>query len=61
MKETFSGASSFEGKGLENWDVSGVRDFTSTFQDAGKLNVNLDAWDVSGANYFAHMFDGAWL
>ena len=43
----FSGCESFEGKGLENWDVSKVKDMHSMFAFCNKFDCDLSNWDVS--------------
>jgi surface protein len=44
--------------GIENWDVSNVKDFTSTFSGCNNLSVDLSNWDTSGAETMKYTFRG---
>ncbi len=42
----FGNCNSFVGKGLNNWDVTGVQNVNSMFTDCASLNVNLSGWNL---------------
>ena len=48
----------FEGKGIENWDVSKVENMCSTFLDCINFNCNLNKWNVSNITKMRNIFDG---
>lgn len=51
-------------EGLENFDVSGVSNFSGTFSSNGKLLTadGVETWNTSGATSFSSMFSGdTWL
>jgi Mycoplasma protein of unknown function, DUF285 len=52
----FQGATSFSGKGLENWNVSKVTDFSFMFEFARQFVGNVSAWDTSSAVNMRAMF-----
>jgi surface protein len=52
----FARAESFEGKGLEKWNVSYVRDFSYMFYGATSFDVNISTWDTSRGNNMTSMF-----
>lgn len=45
--------------GIENWDVSRVRDMNSMFWDAKEFNADLSKWDVSNVEDMGSMFEDA--
>jgi Flp pilus assembly pilin Flp len=55
IKQAFTGATSFTGKGLENWNVSKVKDFSSVFTNT-QLAADLSAWETPAAESFASAF-----
>ena len=49
---------------ISNWDVSGVRNFSYTFNRCNSFNVNINNWDISGIDQstgLVSMFSGARL
>ena len=52
----FFGCKEFEGKGLENWNVSNVTNMRNMFAECKKLNCNLSNWDVSNVTDMGYMF-----
>lgn len=55
----FSGALSFEGIGLEHWNVHSVRDFTEMFSFAHMFNGSLSGWNTSSAETMQGLFNYA--
>ncbi|QNI21147.1 hypothetical protein [Vibrio phage vB_pir03] len=51
-------AMAFTGKGLDNWDVSNITDFTRIFRNTS-INKALNCWDFSSATNMSNMFGGA--
>ena len=47
---------SFEGKGLENWDVSNVTNIECMFYDCKNLDCDLSNWDVSNVTKYDNIF-----
>ena len=47
-----------DGKSLNNWDVSNVKDMGCMFQDCYNFNSDLSKWNVSNGIGMKHMFDG---
>lgn len=47
IQEMFAGATSFEGLGVGNWDVSTVGSLDGVFMDAIAFNADLSRWNVS--------------
>ena len=45
--------------GIENWDVSGVKNLTLLFDNAKHFNRDLSNWDVSNVECMSGMFYGA--
>lgn len=52
----FWGASSLNDPDIASWDVSGVEDFTSLFEEASSFNVDIGGWDMSSALRLHHIF-----
>ena len=52
----FSCCESFEGKGLENWDVSKVKDMHSMFAFCNKFDCDLSHWNTSKVKDMKDMF-----
>ena len=52
----FYGCESFEGKGLENWDISSCQTSINTFTKCYKLNIDLSTWNVSNIVEISSMF-----
>lgn len=48
----------FEGKGLENWDVSNVEDMTYMFQGCKVFKGDLSNWNTEKLMYAVHTFKG---
>ena len=44
--------------GLEDWDVSNVKDMSGMFEECEKFNCDLSNWDVSSVRYMNGMFQG---
>ena len=44
--------------GLEDWDVSNVKNMECMFWDCKKFNSDLSNWDVSSVKNMVEMFDG---
>ena len=44
------------GKGLENWDVSKVRNMPCLFMNCRKFNVDLSNWNTSNVRNLSHAF-----
>lgn len=60
MGRMFFGCNSLVGNAqFNNWDVSRVNNFGSTFQGASSFNQPLNNWDVSKVIKFTSMFAGA--
>jgi surface protein len=59
MSSMFSGAASFEGIGLEQWDVGNVRDFSGLFLMCSMFNGIISDWDTSNAELMDSMFSDA--
>merc|ERR1711933_327195 len=59
MMSMFQSASSFNQAAINNWTVSAVTDFTSMFENAVRLNQDLDNWSPSAVSLFDSMFKGA--
>jgi surface protein len=58
LEGVFEECSSFEGKGLEKWDVHMVEYFDKMFYNCNNLSCNLEKWDISNVKTFADMFKG---
>jgi surface protein len=58
LQHTFSGASSFTGRGLEKWSVAAVTYMTSLFRNAGQFNTDLSNWNVENVILLDNMFNG---
>jgi Mycoplasma protein of unknown function, DUF285 len=56
MNSMFAGTGSFEGIGLEHWDVHNVRDFSYMFSTTNVFNGTLAGWDTSSAETMEGMF-----
>ena len=52
----FNGATSFEGIGLETWDVSNLQDMGNMFRSTPNLNADLSAWVVSNVHHMNSLF-----
>jgi len=61
LYQTFSGCSAFAGKGLKDWNVSNVTDFSNTFNGCEKLVEPLGTWDTGKATTMRAMFAGCSL
>ena len=61
LYQTFSGCSAFAGKGLKDWNVSNVTDFSGTFNGCEKLVEPLGNWDTGKATTMRAMFAGCSL
>ena len=48
----------FEGKGLENWDVSNVKDMHYMFFECTNFNCDLSKWNVNNVTNMNYIFDG---
>lgn len=55
----FTGASSFEGKGMETWETKSLAVMTSMFSSTAKFDGDLGSWDVSKVTDFTNTFSGA--
>ena len=58
MRYMFDGCSIFIGEGLENWDVSKVKDMYRMFTDCRKFDCDLSNWNVSDIANVGWMFNG---
>lgn len=56
MDVLFRGAKSFEGIGVDRWNISNVESLYGTFYDAGLFNANLSGWDMSKVLNTSYMF-----
>lgn len=54
----FFACTRFKGTGLNNWNVSNVRNMDSMFDDCEQFDSDLSHWDVSGVYYMGNMFRG---
>ena len=54
----FSDCTKFTGKGLENWDVSKVKNMYTMFGDCTNFNCDLSNWDVDNVETMKNMFNG---
>ena len=52
----FAGCKNFKGKGLENWDVSNVKEMISMFNGCEQFNCDLSKWDVSSVTNMYSLF-----
>lgn len=59
MFGTFAAATSFLGKGIENWNVSQVQITHGMFYDAISFNADLSNWDITNVGDMSNMFNGA--
>lgn len=57
--QMFRNCNSFEGSGLESWDVSKVVLCNRMFNGCNLSNVDLGAWSTSGVTNMANMFDSS--
>ena len=57
----FTNCESFEGEGLENWDVSKVTNTGSMFYNCKNLYCDLSNWNVSNVKDMSYMFYGCKL
>ena len=55
-RNMFVGHKEFTGSGLENWDVSRVKDMAYMFFDCNTLNCNLSNWNISNVTDMNAMF-----
>lgn len=60
LRWTFYNSRRFEGIGLENWDVSNVRDMSFAFDGATTFNADLSEWNVSSVTSLWSTFEDAW-
>ena len=60
MSLMFTGCHSFEGRGLENWNVSSVTNMSSMFSACRNFNINLSLWGnkLSNVKTMWRMFTG---
>ena len=58
LDKMFYMCASFEGKGLENWDMSHITRMNETFYNCYKLNVDLSHWDVRNVHSAISIFEG---
>ncbi|MBO5003713.1 MAG: BspA family leucine-rich repeat surface protein [Clostridia bacterium] len=57
MTYTFSYCKSFEGKGLENWNITDkLQILDSTFNNCYKFNADISNWDVHNVSVFKETF-----
>jgi len=56
LEALFQGQPAFTGKGVEDWDTSGVTRMGRMFTDAYQFNGDISKWDVSSVTDFASMF-----
>jgi Mycoplasma protein of unknown function, DUF285 len=61
MLGMFSHASSFQGIGLERWDISKVVNLDYMFSYAAVFNSNLSSWNTFSTSSMVHMFQSASL
>ena len=59
MYDTFIGAASFAGDGLQHWITSAVTSMRATFMDASTMNADLSGWKMSKVNTLFGTFNGA--
>ena len=59
LNNLFQSCGSFQGKGLEKWNVKNIEHFNYAFYRCGnKFNPDLSSWDVSNAREMNSMFSG---
>ena len=58
LTNTFKGATSFTGSGLDTWYVTNVADMYGTFQDSG-LTTDISGWQVGAVRDMHATFAGA--
>nr|DAY37621.1 MAG TPA: protein of unknown function DUF285 [Caudoviricetes sp.] len=56
MYAMFSECKKFEGKGIENWNVSNVVDMRWMFGACSKFRSDLSGWDVLNVIQYSNMF-----
>ena len=56
MSSLFDICKSYNGKGLEKWNVSNVKDMSCMFRSNNKNEVDLKDWDVSNVENMSYMF-----
>ena len=56
MQEMFNNCESFEGKGLENWNVSNVTNMIGVFNKCINFDCDLSNWNVSKVKLMDNMF-----
>jgi len=56
MSFMFYECMNFEGNGLENWDVSKVKNMEDMFSYCKQLNVDLSSWNVTNVTNMNYMF-----
>ncbi len=60
LNDAFKACLSIENiEGMNNWDVSCVKNMNSIFYDASSFNQNIGEWNVSGVMDMSYMFFGA--
>jgi hypothetical protein len=59
MYDTFIGAASFAGDGLQHWITSAVTSMRATFMDASTMNADLSGWRVAQVTSLRNTFSGA--
>ena len=58
MEFMFAECDNFEGKSIENWDVSNVENISYMFDYCTSLNCNLNNWNVSKVKKKSGVFQG---
>ena len=56
MLSMFSECSVFTGTGLENWNVSKVKNMSYLFSECQKLKCDLSGWNVSKVKHRSDVF-----
>ena len=56
MLSMFYECKNFEGRGLENWDVSNVWYMSQMFYDCNSLDTDLSGWNVDKVKDKSRMF-----
>lgn len=59
IRRAFANADSFTGKGIDQWDVSTVKDFSGAFGSTAVFNANITNWVTDSAEIMGSMFRDA--
>ena len=59
MRMMFRSANSFEGTGIENFDISSVTDIGMMFYANSVIQGGVEDWDTRNVQYFDYVFAAA--